>query len=138
MNKNNDCHNHYNYQFSSCRKVYLICYIISLLFNLTYSVDITHCFFLDIHMELSNIPVRLGQDKLGQVRIGQVTEHVFPSLYFAMCILYLMSYHYRYVARFFPQGQGAVVLNLGSIEPQGFGESVSGVRRFGSPRSFVH
>ena len=27
----------------------------------------------------------------------------------------------------------AVVLNLGSIEPQGFGESVSGVRRFGLP-----
>ena len=32
----------------------------------------------------------------------------------------------------------SVVLNLGSIERQGFGESVSGVRRFGSPRSFVH
>ena len=30
----------------------------------------------------------------------------------------------------------AVVLNLGSIEPQGFGESVSGVRRFGSPHSY--
>ena len=29
-----------------------------------------------------------------------------------------------------------VVLNLGSIEPQGFGESVSGVRRFGSPHSY--
>ena len=29
----------------------------------------------------------------------------------------------------------SVVLNLGSIEPQGFGESVSGVRRFGSPHS---
>ena len=30
----------------------------------------------------------------------------------------------------------AEVLNLGSIEPQGFGESVSGVRRFGSPHSY--
>ena len=28
-----------------------------------------------------------------------------------------------------------VVPNLGSIEPQGFGESVSGVRRSGSPRT---